>query len=305
MHETPVAPREDRLSPNVLGLVRAMRRDPATPQWPVARHRDTYETAMSARPLPAGVSLSQVSTPGGVAEWIRPTRARDTETILYLHGGGFVMGSIVTARPIAADLAKRTGRPVLVLDYPLAPEATFPEQPHAAARTWAWLLEQVGVIHDLVIAGDSAGGALAVSTMLLLREQGHSLPAACVLLSPLLDLRMGNPTLDTALADDPQLPRWMLTWMCESYLGGVTDPADTLASPVLADLRGLPRTLVQTAELEALRPDAELFTARCTDSKVDCSLQIWPGMIHVWHNFTPRLPEAADALQAVANWLAE
>lgn len=137
--------------------------------------------------------------------------------------------------------------------------------------------------------------------MLLLREQHHPLPAACVLLSPLLDLRMDNPALDTALADDPQLPRWLLGWMRESYLGGVTDRDDSLASPVLADLRGLPRTLVQTAELEALRPDAELFTARCAESMVDCSLQVWPGMIHVWLNFTPRLSEAAEALRAVAD----
>ncbi|QIX53606.1 alpha/beta hydrolase (plasmid) [Rhodococcus sp. DMU1] len=89
--------------------------------------------------------------------------------------------------------------------------------------------------------------------------------------------------------------------MRESYLGGVTDRDDSLASPVLADLRGLPRTLVQTAELEALRPDAELFTARCAESMVDCSLQVWPGMIHVWLNFTPRLSEAAEALRAVAD----
>lgn len=298
-HDQPVS---ERLSPTVRGLVRAMYRNAAQPEWTIERHRMGFEEATTPRPLAPGVEIERISTPGGAAEWVRPPGSDDRQTVLYLHGGGFIMGSINTTRAMATHLALATGRPLVILEYSLAPEVRFPTQPREACDTYAWLCDQVGAA-QLVVMGDSAGGALAMSAILEARRRGLPMPAAAVLLSPLLDLRMQDPGLDHAAEHDPQLPRWLLSMMCSSYLGPDHDAENPLASPVLADLRDFPPILVHAAELEGLRGDSELLSVRARECGVRCDLEIWPGMIHVWHAFAPRLPEAAAAFEQIAGWL--
>lgn len=296
------AAQDARLSPSVAGLVRALWRHAPQPHWPVDEHRRRFEEAAAGRPLASGVRVTAVSTPGGQAEWAVPAAGEGRGAVLYLHGGGFIMGSLATSRPFATQLAAATNRPVLTLGYSLAPEARFPVQVDEVLRCHDWLLDQGVPSDQLVYVGDSAGAWLTVSALLRLRADARALPARAVLLSPLLDLALASPSIDEFAATDPQTPRWLLIQMCGSFLGDVS-PADAAVAPLAADLTGLPPLLVQTAELEGLRGDAERFHAAATAAGTDCVLETWPGMIHVWHAFAPRLPEAADALTRVAGWL--
>lgn len=293
---------DSRLSPSIGGLVRALRRHAPHPGWPVEEHRRRFEEAAAAREVARDVDVRVVETAGGPAEWAVPRGANPRDAVLYLHGGGFIMGSLATTRPLATHLAAAVGRPVLVLGYSLAPETRFPTQVEEVVRCHVWLLEQGVVPGRLALAGDSAGAWLAVAAMLRLRADDFPLPARAVLLSPLLDVTLGSSSIDENVAYDPQTPRWLLEVMCRSFLADA-DPAERGLSPLHADLRGLPPTLVQTAELEGLRGDAERFHAAATEAGVECALETWPGLIHVWHAFAPRLPEAAQALRRIGAWL--
>lgn len=287
----------------MVGLVKALRRVAPQPGWPVAEHRRRFEEAAARRELAPGVTVRQVDTPGGPAEWAVPPEADHGSAVLYLHGGGFIMGSLSTTRPLASYLAAATSRPVLVLDYTLAPEGRVPVPVEEAVRCHTWLLDQGIAPERLALAGDSAGGWLAVATLLRLRRQRLPLPACAALLSPLLDLTLSSSSIDEYAGYDPQTPRWLLEQMRGYFLDGA-DPADLALSPLHADLRGLPPMLVQTAELEGLRGDAERFHSAAIDSGVECTLEIWPGVIHVWHAFAPKLPEANHALRRIGSWLA-
>lgn len=295
---------DTRLSQNVVGLVKALRRHAPQPSWPVAEHRRRYEDAAAERELAPGVTVRPVDTPGGPAEWVVPQGADLGSALLYLHGGGFIMGSLATTRPLASHLAVAVGRPVLVLGYTLAPDARIPTQIDEVVRCYTWLLDQGIAPERLVLGGDSAGGWLTIATLLRLRTQGHPLPGRVVLLSPFLDLTLSSSSIDEYAEYDPQTPRWLLEQMRDHFLKGA-DPADRLLSPLHADLSGLPPMLVQTAELEGLRGDAERFHAAAIDAGVACTLETWPGVIHVWHAFAPRMPEASQALDGVGIWLAD
>ncbi|MFR9805305.1 alpha/beta hydrolase [Pseudonocardia sp. RS010] len=291
---------EERISPNARGVLRALARHRPDPAWTFAEHRERFEQAAAGRPLAEGVTVTPWPAGGGRAESLVPAGQQGSECILYLHGGGFVMGSLTTTRPLAAQLALVTGRRVVSVDYSLAPEATYPTQLDEIVAAYTALRAEGPA--EVVLAGDSAGAALAVTTAVRLRDTGLPLPCRLVLLSPLLDLTLGSATLDEYAEYDPQGPRWLLDRMCTAYLGTVPRD-DPHASPLHADLRRLPPTLVQTGELEGLRDDADRFAVAATAAGVRCELTTWPGLFHVWHQFAPRLPEARDALETVGKWL--
>ena len=292
------------LSPSVRGLARALARNAPRPDWPPSRHRSTFEQAASTRPLPPSVTIEPVRMGGLDAEWHLPAERRSAQIVVYLHGGGFIMGSPATTRPTAAHLAAATGRRVLVVDYPLAPESPFPAQPDAALAAVRALLDDRPAGTRLVLAGDSAGGALALGAERALHRTGRGdAVAALVLLSPLLDLRLVAASIDANAATDPQLPRWLLEQMVDAYRGPGADPADPAVSAVLGPLDGLAPTLVQSSPQEGLADDARLLAARAGAAGGGVEVQWWDGMIHVWHQFAPRLPEANDALAAVGSFL--
>ncbi|MBA0050904.1 steryl acetyl hydrolase [Streptomyces sp. AJS327] len=294
------------LKPSVHGLVRALYRHAPQPEWPESTHRARYEEAAATRPTARSVRVEPVLLAGMDAEWLLPAEVRSEQVIVYLHGGGFIMGSLATTRPLATHLALATGRRVLVLDYPLAPEVTFPGQHTAILPALLELDRRQGGRNPLVLAGDSAGGALALGAERAVREIPGRRPAitALVMLSPLLDLRLVAPSIDANAPYDPQLPRWLLQRMVTAYLGS-RSPSDPAASAVLGPLHGLPPTLVQASPNEGLAGDAQLLADRARRAGASVDSQWWDGMIHVWHAFAPRLPEASGALAAVGAFLDE
>ncbi len=250
---------------------------------------DVVRTAV----LIGDVAVDELTVPG----------ADPTRVVLYLHGGGFVIGSPVTHRKLAGDIARAAGVRVLLPDYPLAPEQPFP-----AAIEWITTLYR-GVLASgvapghVAIAGDSAGGGLTAAVLVALREGGVPLPAAAVLLSPWLDLVRADVDGDArrASADPIIAPADLATF--QSWYLGAADPRDPLASPVLADLAGLPPMLVQVGEAEVIVDDSRRFAERGRAAGVAIELEVWSEMIHVWHIFAGRVPEATAAVERIGAFL--
>ena len=236
------------------------------------------------------------------AEWVDARQDRDrpaARTVLYLHGGGFVIGSARSHRHLIARLSHEADAVCLALDYRLAPEFPFPAALDDAGTALAALLDHPdGPRLDprrLVMAGDSAGGGLAVMAAVRRRAAGLSLPAFLYLLSPWTDYEGTGASLAENAALDPVVQPDGLARMARHYLGN-HDPWDPALCPLTAELTGLPPTLIQVGGVETLLDDSRRLHARLTDAGVASHLDIWPDMIHVWQLFASRLDEGAEAL---------
>jgi phosphinothricin tripeptide acetyl hydrolase len=268
----------------------------------LAQRRAQYERAERAFPVPSDVAIQRVAAPVAPAEWLTPPAARADVVLLYLHGGGYVIGSPRSHRHLAAALARAAGARALVLDYRLAPEHPFPAALEDAVAAYRWLSEQGIAPARLVIAGDSAGGGLTVATLVALRERGLALPAAGVCISPWVDLTCSAPSYAKNDAGDPIVRPALVADMARAYLAGV-DPRTPLASPLYADLRGLPPLLVHVGSDEVLLDDAVGLAERARAAGVDATLEVAPRMVHVWHWFLPMLDEAQTAVDAIGAFI--
>jgi epsilon-lactone hydrolase len=223
------------------------------------------------------------------AEWLLvPHREHDTVTV-YLHGGGFVVCSVATHRDRAGRIAVAAGGDGLIVEYGLAPEHRFP---HAINQAVAVCRSLTDAGRPFALAGDSAGGGLVMSTLLALRDAGDTLPVAAVTISPWVDLTLSAPSLTTRRSIDPFAHVDDLPACVEAYLAG-GDPSDPLASPLFADLRGLPPLLVQVGSEETLYDDADRLARRAAAAGVPVDLEEWVGMFHTWQAYAGEL-EAAD-----------
>lgn len=234
--------------------------------------------------------LTPVEAGGVPAEWVVPPNATDTQ-ILYLHGGGYVLGSINTHRGLVSRIARAAEARGLVLDYRLAPEHPFPAAIEDAVAAYRFLLNEGAEPAQIAIAGDSAGGGLTLATLISLRDAGDPLPACAVTLSAWTDLantgesRRTRADLDPM--DDPDSPP-----LGDYYLDGV-DPKHPLASPLYADLHGLPPLLMQVGTHETLHDDTIRLAEKAKAAGVDLTLEIDEGMIHVYQMYASMVPEAA------------
>ena len=275
---------------------------PPSDSLTTAERRAQYERAEKAFPTPPDVKVERVNAPVAPAEWLRPPSAEPGRVVLYLHGGGYVIGSPRSHRHLAAAIASAAGASALLLDYRLAPEHPYPAAVDDAAAAYRWLLDQAIAPARIVIAGDSAGGGLTVATLLALREAGVPLPAGGVCISPWVDLTCGGASYATKAAADPIVRRDGVEQMARDYLGA-TPPRTPLASPLFADLRGLPPLLIHVGSDEVLLDDAVQLAERSRAAGVDASLEVYERMIHVWHWFLPMLDEAQTAVDAIGRFV--
>lgn len=277
---------------------RSMIRKSAAGRTP-EEQRDGFDAGFASRPLGADVTLGERTLGGVPALDVRVEGADADGVILYLHGGSYVVGSARTGANLAAPLARRSGVPAVSLDYRLAPEHPFPAGVHDALAAYRELVESG---QEVVIAGDSAGGGLGLATMIAARAEGLPLPAGAVLMSPWTDLSLKSPSMDSRSDDDPLFSRVIMAESAELYLDG-TDPANELASPIFADLSGLPPLLVQVGTAEILLDDSLRLVARAAEQDVDVSLDVIAGAPHVFQYFAGAMSEAGEALDHAAAFI--
>jgi monoterpene epsilon-lactone hydrolase len=251
--------------------------------------------ALIPRP-PADTRITPVDAGGVRAEWVvTPTASADRQ-VLYLHGGGYRLGSPATYRHFTWRIATATRARLLAIDYRLAPEHPLPAALDDALDAYCWLRKSGN--GDITVMGDSAGGGLALALLLKLRDEGLPLPAAAVALSPWTDLALTGASLQSNAAADPMLNADDLPRFAADYLAGA-DACNPYASPLYGDPRGLPPTLIHVGGDEILHDDAVRMAERMRGADCQVELRIWPRMPHVWHLLAPVLPEAKFAIAAI------
>jgi len=283
-------------------IIDILRSGPNTADLSIEEQRAQMKVGFTQFQLPTDVRCDSVDAGGVPAEWITTPRVVAERVICYLHGGGYVLGSINTHREMVARLSRAASARVLILDYRLAPENPFPAAVDDSTAAYRWLLS-VGVDPArLVIAGDSAGGGLTVATIVALRDAGESLPRAGICLSPWVDLECLGESMITKAKIDPLVTRDDVLMLAKSYLGD-TDPRMPLASPLYADLTGLPPLLIQVGTAEVLFDDATRLADHARAAGVDVTLEPWDDMIHVWHLFAAILPEGQQAIDKIGEFI--
>jgi epsilon-lactone hydrolase len=248
------------------------------------------------------IKVEPVDAKGFKAEWVVPPNAQAGRVLMYLHGGGYIMCSAEFHRGLVARLARVAGVRALNVDYRLAPDHPFPAAVDDATVAYRWLLEQGFEPNQIVMAGDSAGGGLTLATLVKLRDLGVPLPSAAICISPWVDLEMKGETMVSKAQADPYVTKCMLKFMAGHYLGE-TDPSTPLASPLNADLHGLPPLLIQVGSAETLLSDATRIAERAGVADVDVTLEIWKNMVHGWHFFALFLPEGQKAIERVGQFI--
>lgn len=250
--------------------------------------------------MPWGVHLERIKLEGMSAEWVRPTGADARRVLLYLHGGGYVLGSLNTHRSLVGTLAKRCRVNALAIDYRKAPDYPFPGALDDALLAYRWLLKQDFAPQNIIVAGDSAGGGLALALLLALRDAGQPLPAAAVGLSPWTDLAMPASLLRRVAREETQLLEALQMRGWGPHYAADTPLTHPLVSPARAEVYGLPPLLIQISDTEVLCESVLGFTAKARQAGVPVTLQSFRGLVHWWHLFWRLLPEAREALDKVA-----
>ena len=257
------------------------------------------DKTVSRAKMPDGVHTQPVTANDIPCHWIIPDNSPEDKVLLYLHGGGFVFGVTTIHLEMLAYLAKQMGMRALMVDYRLAPQHPFPAALDDCVSAYQWLLKQGYPAENLVIAGDSAGGNLTLTTVMKLRDNGDPLPSAAACLSPVVDL--SNKEEKFSKEYDPLLHPRATKFFNKAYLAG-GDPTNPLVSPACGDWQGLPPLLIHAGEDEVLRHDAIQAEKLAKDAGVDVTLEIYPRMWHVWQ-LNMELPQAKQSLDDIAAFL--
>jgi acetyl esterase/lipase len=257
---------------------------------------------LSAQPLPADVTVTTAALGGVPTAEITVDGVEPRHVVLYFHGGVYVLGEAAQAAGLAAQIARRTSATVISVGYRLAPENPYPAAVDDALAAYQALLDNGTDPPDIAFAGESAGGGLAIATLVNARDHGLPLPAAAYVMSPYADLTLAGATMDTKRDADPLLSPQALQARVPDYTAG-HDPALALISPVFADLSGLPPLIIQAGTHEVLLDDAIRLARQAATADVAVTLDITPGVPHVFQAYSPILDEAAAALDRAGQLL--
>ncbi|GHF36355.1 acetyl esterase/lipase [Amycolatopsis bartoniae] len=291
-------------SPEALAVIEQFRTQPPADTAGLSYQEQREQSGQmisSMAPLPADAKTESVTVAGVPALWVEVPESEPDRAVLYLHGGGYVVGSVLSHRELAARIARAAKARVVVLDYRMAPEAPHPAAVDDAVGAYRFLLDEGFVPARITIAGDSAGGGLTVATLVALRDRGVPLPAAGVALSPWTDLTLSGKTITSKVDEEPILDVDTLRLWAGLYTGD-HDPADPLISPLNADLSGLPPLLVQVGTAEVLLSDAERLVDKVKAAGGVVEYQPEPGLFHCYQLF-PLYPEAQQGVDRIGQFV--
>lgn len=304
-HKLVSGPEELKLAPfmRLLKAVHSMGEPESFTPEDLEKQRRSQDLLGNMAASMSGLVWEPFTLAGMDAAWMRLSREhRRRRVILYCHGGGYTSGGLGFSKVLASKLARATGMDTLAFDYRLAPEHPYPAAVEDALTAWGHL-ESLGIAPgDIVLAGDSAGGNLALVLCLKLREAGRGLPGALLLMSPWTDMTASGESLRGRAGIDPVLTPEYMYAVREAYAGGL-DPSDCLLSPLFADFAGFPPALIQVGTHEILYSDAERLAERMLAAGADCRLEVWENM---WHDFQMYPSKtASNAIQNMAHFLLE
>jgi monoterpene epsilon-lactone hydrolase len=288
------------VSPEAHKLNELLRNAPKAVDMDLPHQREAGEHAEDMTSEPEGVTYEEAYAVDGL--WATPQSWNGESAIMYLYGGGYVISSPHARRKLAGHLANASGARALVPRYHLAPERPFPSAVEDAAADYRWLLEEGYRPERIIIAGDSSAGGLTVATILKLREDATRLPAGGVPISPWVDLACTAETLETRATVDLTVTKASLQRMAGQYLQGA-NPRTPLASPLYADLSGLPPLLIVVGGDEALLDDSVRLTRAAGIAGVDVTLYIGAGMQHIFPIYCGVIPEADAAVAMIGAWM--
>ena len=266
-----------------------------------------------AFPLDEDTTVTSVDVDGVPGEWIVQPESDSNRRVLYVHGGGYVMGSLDSHRRLCADIARAGACAVLSLDYRLAPEHPFPAavEDALAGLEYIWVNgpDGAGEATSVFVAGDSAGGGLTLATLIAARDRGLRQATGGIGLSPWTDLAATPEELASEGLNDPTIPdnRTAITASQEwaAVYAGDADRTDPLLSPVFADYTSIPPLLLQVGAVEMICRDTTRVTEKARAAGVDVTEEVWDDMFHVWQAFAPMLPEGQQAIDRIGEWLRE
>src|SRR6266481_1342297 len=276
----------------------------ANPAASVQDIRAGFEQMGALSPVEPDIKKEPVNVGSTKAEWLTAPDADPGRAVLYLHGGGYVIGSINTHRSLAGRISRAAKARVLLIDYRLAPEHPHPAAVDDALAAYRWMLAQGVKPARTAVAGDSAGGGLTIATLVAIRDAKLPLPAAGVGISPWVDLEGVGESMTSKASLDPMVQKDALMTMAKHYLAG-KDPRTPLAAPLYADLSGLPPLLIQVGTWETLMDDGARLAERARKAGVKVTYEPWENMIHVWHFFAGMLDESQQAIDRIGAFVQE
>jgi epsilon-lactone hydrolase len=290
---------------DLIEALRDQRKTAASESPPtLEERRATFAPGGRLHPVPEDVLVTEVIAGGVPAHWLAAPGADTGRVLLFLHGGGYELGSLRSDGELAARLGRATGMRVLFPEYRLAPEHPFPAAIDDVLAAWRWLRTDQGLsARSMAVAGDSAGGGLTVALLVATRDAGEALPAAAVLMSPTVDLTSSGASMTERADQDPISTPAMLRQFACDYLAGA-DPRTPLASPLFASLAGLPSLLILVGTADLLFSDAERLARAAAEAGVDVNLHIGAGLPHVYLIMLGT-PEAAEATAEIGTFLRE
>jgi monoterpene epsilon-lactone hydrolase len=285
-----------------IGAIRTLLTSKPRPRGWTERRARLNEVG-SVWPVAADVKLTAIDLGGVRGEWSIVPGSDAARVLIYFHGGGYCSGSIRSHRRLVSEAGRAAGIRTLAVDYRLAPEHPFPAAFDDALTAWRFVRKQGIVAAHVAIGGDSAGGGLTVALINCLREAGEEQPACAWLVSPWTDLTMSGSTLATKDAVDPLIHKPYLEELADAYLPGGAERKDPRVSPLYADLKGFPPTLVQVGSDETLLDDSVRFAAVAGAADVAVTLEIWPHMIHAWPLWNAHLEAGRRALASAGAFM--
>jgi epsilon-lactone hydrolase len=269
------------------------------------QRRERLDEVGSVWPVAEDINLDAVDFDGVSGEWSIAPGSDASRILMFFHGGGYCFGSILSHRRMVTEAGRVAGTRTLAVGYRLAPEHPFPAALDDALTAWRFLRNEGVEAGRIAIGGDSAGGGLTVALINRLRDAGEELPGCAWLVSPWTDLTMSGETLATKDAVDPIIHKGYLDELADAYLPAGIDRKDPRVSPLYANLKGIPPTLIQVGSAETVLADATRFAAAAGAADVPVKLEIWPHMIHAWHLWNAHLEPGRQALAQVGAFVRE